>query len=81
MNCGWAIKAAAAGQVPMSPLVADATPTRGAYPPESPEPLTERETEVLRQLALGNSIRKSPAELVIAEKTARTHVVFWPSWR
>jgi DNA-binding NarL/FixJ family response regulator len=39
-----------------------------------PEPLTERETEVLRELASGKSNKEIAAALVIAEKTVRTHV-------
>jgi DNA-binding NarL/FixJ family response regulator len=68
-----AIKAAAAGQVQMSPAVA-ARLLREVPAPQNPEPLTERETEVLRQLALGKSNKEIAAELVIAEKTVRTHV-------
>lgn len=68
-----AIKAAAAGQVQMSPSVA-ARLLREVRTPENPEPLTERETEVLRQLALGKSNKEIAADLVIAEKTVRTHV-------
>jgi DNA-binding NarL/FixJ family response regulator len=68
-----AIKAAAAGQVQMSPSVA-ARLLREVPSPQRPEPLTERETEVLRQLALGKSNKEIAAELVIAEKTVRTHV-------
>ena len=47
---------------------------REVPPPQQPEPLTERETEVLRQLAQGKSNREIATALVIAEKTARTHV-------
>jgi NarL family two-component system response regulator LiaR len=68
-----AIKAAAAGQVQMSPPVA-ARLLREVPPPTDPEPLTARETEVLQQLALGKSNKEIAATLVIAEKTARTHV-------
>ena len=68
-----AIKAAAAGQVQLSPPVA-ARLLRELPPPQQPEPLTERETEVLQQLALGRSNKEIAAALVIAEKTARTHV-------
>jgi NarL family two-component system response regulator LiaR len=68
-----AIKAAAAGQVQMSPSVA-ARLLREVPAPPSPEPLTERETEVLRQLAQGKSNKEIAASLVIAEKTVRTHV-------
>jgi DNA-binding NarL/FixJ family response regulator len=68
-----AIKAAAAGQVQLSPAVA-ARLLREVPPPGQSEPLTEREKEVLQQLALGKSNKEIAAGLVIAEKTVRTHV-------
>jgi DNA-binding NarL/FixJ family response regulator len=68
-----AIKAAAAGQVQLSPPVA-ARLLREVPPPQDPEPLTEREIEVLQQLAQGKSNKEIAAALVIAEKTVRTHV-------
>jgi NarL family two-component system response regulator LiaR len=68
-----AIKAAAAGQVQLSPSVA-ARLLREVSAPPLPEPLTERETEVLRELASGKSNKEIAAALVIAEKTVRTHV-------
>jgi DNA-binding NarL/FixJ family response regulator len=68
-----AIKAAAAGQVLLSPAAASRL-MREVAPPEDPEVLTERETEVLELLAAGKSNKEIAAELVIAEKTARTHV-------
>jgi DNA-binding NarL/FixJ family response regulator len=68
-----AIKAAAAGQVQLSPSVA-ARLLREVPPPQQPEPLTERETQVLHELALGKSNKEIAAALVIAEKTVRTHV-------
>ncbi len=68
-----AIKAAAAGQVQLSPPVA-ARLLREVPAPPLPEPLTERETEVLRELASGKSNKEIAAALVIAEKTVRTHV-------
>ena len=49
-----AIKAAAAGQVQLSPQAA-ARLMREVRAPESPEPLSEREIDVLKLLAAGNS--------------------------
>jgi NarL family two-component system response regulator LiaR len=68
-----AIKAAAAGQVQMSPSVATRL-LRELPAPQQPEALTERETEVLQHLAQGKSNKEIAAALVIAEKTVRTHV-------
>ena len=68
-----AIKAAAVGQVQMSPSVV-ARLVREVPAPPQPESLTEREAEVLRQLAQGKSNKQIAADLVIAEKTVRTHV-------
>jgi NarL family two-component system response regulator LiaR len=68
-----AIKAAAAGQVLLSPAAA-ARLMREVEPPQNPETLTEREIEVLELLAAGKSNKEIAADLVIAEKTARTHV-------
>jgi two-component system, NarL family, response regulator LiaR len=68
-----AIKAAAAGQVQLSPQAA-ARLMREVRAPESPESLTERETEVLRLLAKGYANKEIAAELTIGEKTVKTHV-------
>jgi NarL family two-component system response regulator LiaR len=68
-----AIKAAAAGQVQLSPEVARQL-MREVGVPDSPEKLTERETEVLRLLAQGKSNKEIGATLVIGEKTVKTHV-------
>lgn len=68
-----AIKAAAAGQVQLSPEVA-AQLMREVGVPDSPEKLTERETEVLCLLAHGKANKEIAAELVIGEKTVKTHV-------
>jgi two-component system, NarL family, response regulator LiaR len=68
-----AIKAAAAGQVQLSPKVA-ARLMREVQIPDSPESLTERETEVLRLLAHGCSNKEIAHTLSIGEKTVKTHV-------
>ncbi len=68
-----AIKAAAAGQVHLSPEVA-ARLMREVGIPDSPEKLTDRETEVLRLLAQGKANKEIAAELGIGEKTVKTHV-------
>ncbi len=68
-----AIKAAAAGQVQLSPKAA-ARLMREVRVPDSPEMLTERETEVLRLLAQGQSNKEIAATLTIGEKTVKTHV-------
>lgn len=68
-----AIKAAAAGQVQLSPKAA-ARLMREVRAPESPETLTERETDVLRLLASGQSNKEIAQTLYIGEKTVKTHV-------
>jgi DNA-binding NarL/FixJ family response regulator len=68
-----AIKAAAAGQVQLSPEAA-ARLVREVRAPESPEALTERETDVLKLLAQGKANKEIAAELTIGEKTVKTHV-------
>lgn len=68
-----AIKAAAAGQVQLTPKAA-ARLMQVIQTPESPEALTERETEVLRLVAQGQSNKDIARGLHIAEKTVKTHV-------
>ncbi|RIK45991.1 MAG: DNA-binding response regulator [Chloroflexi bacterium] len=68
-----AIKAAAAGQVQLSPQAA-ARLLREVRAPDSPETLTEREAEVLRLLARGKANKEIAADLHIGEKTVKTHV-------
>jgi DNA-binding NarL/FixJ family response regulator len=68
-----AIKAAAAGQVQLSPEAAQRL-LREVRAPESPEPLTVRETEVLRLLAQGQANKEIAFKLGIGERTVKTHV-------
>jgi len=68
-----AIKAAAAGQVQLSPQ-ASAYLLREVRTPEKTEALTERETEVLRLMVQGQSNKQIARDLQIAEDTVKTHV-------
>ncbi len=71
-----AIKAAALGQVQLSPeaaarLMREVTP---ADLSTSGDPLTERETDVLRLIARGMANKEIARDLKIGEKTVKTHV-------
>jgi NarL family two-component system response regulator LiaR len=68
-----AIKAAAAGQVQLSPSVA-ARLMRQVVAPEQLDALSEREVDVLRLLAHGSANKQIARDLGIAEKTVKTHV-------
>ena len=68
-----AIKAAAAGQVQLSPEAA-ALLMREVRVPDAPPALTERETDVLRLVAQGLANKEIARELRIGEKTVKTHV-------
>jgi len=69
-----AIKAAAAGQVYLSPQATARLLREVRTPEESAEPLTERETEVLQLLARGQSNKEISQALHIGEQTVKTHV-------
>lgn len=68
-----AIKAAAQGQVQLSPE-ASARLMREVRAPENPESLTSREAEVLQLMAQGLSNKDIADHLTIGEKTVKTHV-------
>lgn len=68
-----AIRAAAAGQVQLSPEAATRL-MREVRAPDSPETLTERETEVLRLVAKGMGNKQIARVLQVGEKTVKTHV-------
>jgi DNA-binding NarL/FixJ family response regulator len=68
-----AVKAAAAGQVQLSPEAATRL-MREVRAPEKPESLTERETDVLKLLAKGRANKEIARDLAIGEKTVKTHV-------
>jgi DNA-binding NarL/FixJ family response regulator len=69
-----AIKAAAAGQVQLSPKAAVRLLHEVRAPETTPESLSPRETEVLRLLAGGRSNKEMARTLAIGEKTVKTHV-------
>lgn len=69
-----AIKAAATGQVQLSPQAAARLMREVRTPDESPETLSERETDVLRLLARGYSNKEIAQDLSLSEKTVKTHV-------
>lgn len=68
-----AIKAAAAGQVQLSPEVATRL-MRQQQPPSPAEELTPRELEVLQLVTQGLTNRGIALDLGIGEKTVKTHV-------
>ena len=68
------IKAAAAGQVQLSPEVASRLLREVRIPDESHESLTVREIEVLKLLGKGKSNKEISQTLFIGEQTVKTHV-------
>jgi NarL family two-component system response regulator LiaR len=71
-----AVRAAAAGQVQLSPQAAArlVREVRAPEPQASPEGLSERETEVLRLIAQGRANKEIARDLGVTEKTVKTHV-------
>jgi DNA-binding NarL/FixJ family response regulator len=68
-----AIKAAAAGQVHLTPRAA-ARLMREVRAPDNPQSLTEREIDVLRLVAGGMANKEIAVALTIGEQTVKTHV-------
>jgi NarL family two-component system response regulator LiaR len=68
-----AIHAAAAGQVQLSPKAAEKL-LQDVRMPISQEALTERETEVMRLIAMGKSNKEIAVNLRISDTTVKTHV-------
>ena len=65
------------GQASLHPAIARKLLHELSHPggrPTSPDPLTDREVEVVRMLAKGMSNRQIADEMVISEATVRTHV-------
>ncbi|MGE5620518.1 MAG: response regulator [Sphingomonadaceae bacterium] len=72
-----AIRQVYQGQPSLHPTIARKLLQELAQPaarPTIPDPLTEREVEVLRQVAKGESNRQIAQQMVISEATVRTHV-------
>lgn len=72
-----AIQRVARGESSLHPTIARRVLQELAQPPQRPlttEPLTEREAEVLRLVAHGQSNQQIAAELQIGERTVRVHV-------
>lgn len=68
-----AIKAAAAGQVHLTPKAAERL-MREVRAPDNPQPLSAREVDVLRLVAAGKANKEIASALTIGEQTVKTHV-------
>ncbi|MDD3825442.1 MAG: response regulator transcription factor [Anaerolineae bacterium] len=72
-----AIRQVHRGEPSLEPEIARKVLFELAHPPQrppTPDPLTEREMDVLRLIAQGKSNRAIAEDLVLAELTVRTHV-------
>lgn len=68
-----AIKAAASGRVYLSPAAASRL-LREVKEPDNPQPLTDREMDVLRLLSKGKANKEIARELSIGQQTVKTYV-------
>ncbi len=68
-----AVRAAARGEAVLSPSVA--TRVVGQVRAPTPEPISQRELEVLEMIARGASNREAAARLFISEATVKTHLM------
>jgi DNA-binding NarL/FixJ family response regulator len=68
-----AVRAAARGEAVLSPSVA--TRVVGQVRSSAPEPISQRELEVLEMVARGASNREAAARLFISEATVKTHLM------
>jgi two-component system, NarL family, nitrate/nitrite response regulator NarL len=73
-----ALRLVLAGEIYVPPLMLDLAPAAngglGRAMPEAGERLTERQTEVLRQLCRGLSNKEISRELELSEKTTKSHI-------
>lgn len=69
-----AVRTAHAGELHLDPAVARALTRALVTGPDDPHALTAREREILILVAKGLSNKEIAVELVISERTARTHV-------
>jgi DNA-binding NarL/FixJ family response regulator len=69
-----AVRSAARGEVALSPSVAARLMSR-LRTPAANGPLSQRELEVLRLVASGNTNREAAARLFITEATVKTHLL------
>lgn len=70
-----ALRLVLAGEIYVPPLLLDAAADgRDHVPPGAGERLTERQTEVLRQLCRGLTNKEISRELELSEKTTKSHI-------
>ncbi|GAA2890979.1 DNA-binding response regulator [Actinoplanes cyaneus] len=70
-----AVRSAARGEVTLAPSVAARLMSRLRAPAPTTGPLSQRELEVLRLVAAGNTNREAAARLFITEATVKTHLI------